>query len=106
MFQRLGCLNIHPSLLPRWRGASPIPYTLLAGDIITGVTIIQMDAGMDSGPIVSQEKITILPSENAQDLHDRLSVLGAQLLVETIPGYLSGKIIPIPQDDNSATFSR
>lgn len=101
-----GCLNIHPSLLPRWRGASPIPFTLLAGDTISGVTILQMDAGMDSGPIVNQEIVTIYPEENAQNLNDRLSVLGAKLLVETIPDYISGKSKPVPQDESLATYSR
>ena len=93
---RFGCLNIHPSLLPRWRGASPIPFALLAGDPVTGVTIMKMDAGMDTGAILSQELYSILPEDNAGALHDRLALKGADLLLRTIPGYINGQVVPIP----------
>ena len=103
---RFGCLNIHPSLLPRWRGASPFPFALLAGDSVTGVTIMKMDAGMDTGPILCQEEYSILPEDNAGTLHDSLANKGADLLIRTIPGYISGQIEPKPQDDSAATYSR
>ncbi|MEN6522953.1 MAG: methionyl-tRNA formyltransferase [Anaerolineaceae bacterium] len=103
---RYGCINIHPSLLPRWRGASPIPFTLLAGDEITGVTIMKMDAGMDTGPLLAQVEEKILPEDNAQTLHDRLSEKGADLLLDVIPKYMAGEIIPVAQDNALATYSR
>jgi methionyl-tRNA formyltransferase len=91
---RLGCLNVHTSLLPRYRGASPIQAALLNGDTETGVTIMKMDAGLDTGDILTQRVTMIEPQDNAQTLHDRLALLGAELLVETIPGYVAGKIQP------------
>ncbi len=103
---RFGCLNIHPSLLPRWRGASPIPFALLAGDLLTGVTIMKMDAGMDTGAILSQEEECIFPDDNAGTLHNRLAVKGADLLIGTIPGFVDGIIEPRPQDNEAATYSR
>ncbi len=103
---KYGCVNIHPSLLPRWRGASPIPFALLNGDTETGVTIMKMDAGMDTGAIISQVETPILPDDNAGTLHDRLSALGADLLIQTIPGFVNGQIIMKPQDDRLASYSR
>jgi len=103
---RYGCINIHPSLLPRWRGASPIPFTLLNGETEMGVTVMKMDAGMDTGDILSQVVTPILPEDNAGTLHDRLSQLGADLLIQTIPGYVSGQTVSVPQDDSFATYSR
>jgi methionyl-tRNA formyltransferase len=103
---KYGCINVHPSLLPRWRGASPIPFTLLAGDRITGVTIMKMDAGMDTGPILAQIEEKILPEDNAQTLHDRLSEKGADLLLDVLPRYVAGEINPVAQDDSKATYSR
>jgi methionyl-tRNA formyltransferase len=94
---RFGCLNVHTSLLPKYRGAAPIQWAILNGDAETGVTIMKMDVGMDTGAIVSQEKTPIRPEDNSQTLHDRLAKLGAELLVKTIPEYVSGKIPPHPQ---------
>jgi methionyl-tRNA formyltransferase len=92
-----GCINVHTSLLPRYRGAAPIQRAILNGDAETGVTIMKMDAGMDTGGILAQAKTAIEPGDNAQTLHDRLARLGAQLLVNTIPDYASGKLAPRPQ---------
>ena len=101
-----GVLNVHPSLLPRYRGASPIPATILAGDEETGVTIMLMDAGMDSGPILSQAACPISPEDTTGSLTGALADLGAQLLVDTLPGWLSGEIEPRPQDDSLASVTR
>ena len=94
---RFGCLNVHTSLLPKYRGASPIQRAVLNGDPESGVTIMKMDAGMDTGDILTQEKTPILPADNAQTLHDRLAQIGADLLARTIPDYVAGKIQPRPQ---------
>jgi len=96
-------LNVHPSLLPRWRGASPIPAAILAGDTETGVTIILMDAGMDSGPILSQRSLAISDDDAAGSLSERLSEAGADLLAETIPRWLVHEVEPVAQDDSQAT---
>ncbi|MDH3944953.1 MAG: methionyl-tRNA formyltransferase, partial [Anaerolineae bacterium] len=98
-----GCINVHASLLPRWRGASPINAAILHGDSETGITIMQMDPGMDTGPILSQRSIPIQPDDTAGSLIPRLSELGGELLVETLPAYLSGDLVPQPQDDALAT---
>jgi methionyl-tRNA formyltransferase len=100
-----GSVNIHASLLPRWRGAAPIQAAIRAGDTETGITIMKMDAGLDTGPILSQRAIPIAPDETGQSLHDKLSQLGGELLIETLPGYLSGEIQPQSQDDSHATFA-
>ena len=102
---RYGALNIHPSLLPRWRGPSPIQYAILAGDCDAGVTIMQMDEMMDHGPIVAQRQFAISKT-TYPELHDALSKLGAKLLIETLPGWINGEITPIPQDDLQATYSK
>lgn len=94
---RFGCVNVHTSLLPKYRGASPIQSAILNGDAETGVTIMKMDAGMDTGAILAQEKTPIHPGDNGQTLHDRLAQMGAQLLVRTIPDFAAGKIQPRPQ---------
>jgi len=94
---RHGCLNIHPSLLPKYRGAAPIQWAIANGDTETGVTIMKMDAGLDTGPIVSQRRTPIRPEDDSATLHDRLAQLGAELLVQTIPDYVAGKIQPVPQ---------
>ncbi len=101
-----GCINTHPSLLPRWRGASPIPFAILAGDTETGVTLMQMDEGLDTGPILTVRTLPIAPDETTGSLTAKLSKLGAELLLETIPAYLEGKITPIPQDNAQATMTR
>lgn len=95
---RLGCLNIHASLLPRWRGAAPIQRALLAGDAETGVTIMRMEAGLDTGPMLLKESLPIAATDTAGSLHDRLAALGARLIVEALPrleqGELPGDIQP------------
>ncbi len=95
-----GCINVHASLLPRWRGAAPIPAAIRAGDAESGVTIMQMDAGMDTGPILAQRAILLDPRETGQSLHNKLALLGGELLLETLPAYLSGQIRPRPQPDD------
>jgi len=100
-----GCLNVHGSLLPRWRGASPIQAAILHGDPETGVSIMLMDAGLDTGPIVSQRSIPIAASETGGSLSTRLAHLGADLLVEVLPSYLAGQLIPTAQDDSRATLA-
>lgn len=100
-----GCVNVHASLLPRWRGAAPIQAAILHGDETTGVTIMKMDPGVDTGPILAQEPIPISPTDTAGTLSPKLAQLGADLLVETLPGYLSGDIEPKPQDDSQATYA-
>jgi methionyl-tRNA formyltransferase len=102
---RLGCINVHASLLPRWRGAAPIQAAILAGDRQTGVTIIKLDAGIDTGDMISQRAIDILPDDTAATLGNRLSALGSQLLSETLPDYLSGKTTFTPQDNLHATYA-
>ncbi len=98
----LGCLNVHASLLPRWRGAAPIQAAILHGDAETGVTIMKMDAGVDTGAILSQRMLTIEANETTETLSHRLSILGASLLAETLPDYIAGKIIPQPQAEERA----
>lgn len=100
-----GCLNVHASLLPRWRGAAPIQAAILHGDPQTGTTIMRMDPGLDTGPILSQRTIAIYPDEDAGSLANRLAELGAKLLAETLPGYLAGEIQPQPQDESQVTYA-
>ncbi|MDO8600897.1 MAG: methionyl-tRNA formyltransferase [bacterium] len=104
---KYGALNIHPSLLPRWRGPSPIQYTILNGDTETGVTIIKMDEKMDHGPIVANSKPQTLNSKTTYpELHDALAKTGAELLIETLSKWIAGEIKPIPQDESKATYSK
>ena len=100
---RLGCLNVHTSLLPKYRGASPIQSAILNGDPITGVTIMQMDVGLDTGDMLTQRATPIRDEDNAQTVHDRLAEMGAALLVETIHGLAAGKITARKQDSTQAT---
>ncbi len=100
---RFGCINVHASLLPRWRGAAPIQAALLNGDPVTGVTIMRMDAGVDTGPILSQREEPIRPEDNAETLAQRLAASGADLLVETLPRYLGGELQPRPQPEEGIT---
>jgi methionyl-tRNA formyltransferase len=102
---RLGCVNVHASLLPRWRGAAPIARALLAGDSETGVTLMQMDEGLDTGPMLARRACAILPGDNAQTLRDRLAALGGALLVESLPALAQGRLIAILQDDARATYA-
>ena len=102
---RLGCLNVHASLLPRWRGAAPIQRAILAGDAVTGITIMQMDEGLDTGPILLSERTPIGPKETAGSLHDRLAVLGARLIVETLEGVAAGVLAAHPQPAEGAIYA-
>ena len=102
---RLGCINIHASLLPRWRGAAPIQRAILAGDAETGVTIMVMDEGLDTGPELIKEAIPIGPDTTAQTLHDRLAQLGARLIVQALDGLSSGRLAPTPQRDDGASYA-
>jgi methionyl-tRNA formyltransferase len=100
-----GCLNIHPSLLPKYRGASPVINTILSGDTFAGVSVMRLDAGMDSGPIFSQAQIPVLPTDTAASLTPRLFRIGAQLLLEALAVLPMGKTIPVPQNEVLATFT-
>lgn len=100
-----GCINVHASLLPRWRGAAPIQRALLAGDAETGVTIIQMDEGLDTGPELLREAMVIDQSMNAGELHDALSKMGGRLIVDVLTGLESGSLSAIPQTDAGMTYA-
>jgi len=102
---KYGCLNVHASLLPRWRGAAPVSAAIAAGDACTGVTIMLMEAGLDSGPILTQREVPIAPDDTAGTLTERLAHLGALLLVETLPGWLGGTITPRRQDQSQVTLA-
>ena len=99
-----GCLNIHPSLLPAYRGASPITAAILAGDAVTGVTIMRMDEGLDTGPILVQAECPIDADETTASLSAKLGEVAARLMIETLPGWLGGEIEARPQDDSLATY--
>jgi methionyl-tRNA formyltransferase len=103
---RLGCVNVHASLLPRWRGAAPIQRAILAGDSQTGVTIMGMEAGLDTGPMFLTHATPIGPRETGGSLHDRLCQIGAQALMEALPGILAGTLTPTPQDDAGAVYAK
>jgi methionyl-tRNA formyltransferase len=100
-----GCVNVHASLLPRWRGAAPIQAALLHGDRETGVTVMCMDPGVDTGPTLAQQSLPIQPGDTAGVLDGRLSHLGARLVLDTLPAYLSGELTPQPQDETRATYA-
>ena len=99
---KFGCLNLHTSLLPKYRGAAPIQWAIANGETETGVTIMKMDAGMDTGPVLTQKRTPISADDDCATLHDRLAQLGANLLIETIPGYVAGKILPQPQSESAS----
>ena len=101
-----GCVNVHGSLLPRWRGAAPIQAAILEGDELTGVSIMMMDAGMDTGPILAQAMTRIEDTDEAPELEGRLSRAGAALLVSTLPFHLGGAIKPVVQDPSLATYTQ
>lgn len=101
----LGCINVHASLLPRWRGASPIQYAILAGDEQTGVSLMHMDEGLDTGPVYVSEAIAIRARETAETLHDRLAALGRDMIRRYLSGMLSGEIRAKTQDDQQATYA-
>ncbi|HNX45398.1 MAG TPA: methionyl-tRNA formyltransferase [Anaerolineaceae bacterium] len=100
-----GCLNVHASLLPRWRGAAPIQAAILAGDDRTGVTIMQMEAGLDTGPILLQREVPLRPGTTASELSQQLAFLGAKALMEVLPSYLGGMLAPMAQNDSHSTYA-
>lgn len=102
---RLGCLNVHASILPRWRGAAPIQRAILAGDTESGVSIMKMDAGLDTGAVLAEAKTPISPDETGETLHDRLAMMGATLMTETLPSYARGSITATPQPDEGVTYA-
>ena len=102
---RLGCLNLHASLLPRWRGAAPIQRAIMAGDRETGVSVMQMEAGLDTGPVLTEARTPIGSEDTAATLHDRLAEIGAPLLVETLPALEAGTITPHPQPVEGVTYA-
>ena len=102
---RYGCLNIHASLLPRWRGAAPIQRAILAGDTETGITIMQMDAGLDTGDMLLKKSCPISAHDNSQTLHDKLAELGAQAIVEALRLLETNDLVPAPQDPALATYA-
>jgi len=100
-----GCVNVHPSLLPRYRGASPVQRALMDGVEVTGVTLMLMEKGLDAGPIIYQQEVEVEEDEDAGSLAAKLALLGGNLLVSCLPDYLSGKITPRPQNDEQATYA-
>jgi methionyl-tRNA formyltransferase len=103
---RLGCVNVHASLLPRWRGAAPIQRAILAGDEESGITIMRMEAGLDTGPVYLLKGVPVGARETGGSLHDKLAVLGAGALLEALPGVVDGSLPPKPQDDARATYAK
>jgi methionyl-tRNA formyltransferase len=102
---RLGCVNVHASLLPRWRGAAPIQRAILAGDAETGVTIMRMDEGLDTGPMLLEERVAIRADETAETLHDTLAALGAKLIVPALDGLAAGTLPTRPQPVEGVTYA-
>ncbi len=102
---KYGCLNIHASLLPRWRGAAPIHRAIMAGDKVTGVNIMVMEAGLDTGPVILERRMAILPTDTTGSLHDKLKALGAKAILPAIEGYVTGALIPKPQDDEGVSYA-
>lgn len=103
---KFGCLNVHASLLPRWRGAAPIQQSILSGDAQTGVCLMRMEAGLDTGPVYVSAATPIGADETAGELHDRLAIMGGTLLVDTLDDILSGQLDALPQDETAATYAR
>lgn len=102
---RLGCVNVHASLLPRWRGAAPVARAILAGDRKTGISIMQMDAGLDTGPVLLQQPCAIEPEDTTGSLTGRLAGLGARALIEALPGIETGSLLPRPQPRGGVTYA-
>jgi methionyl-tRNA formyltransferase len=100
-----GILNIHFSLLPRWRGAAPVARALMAGDSMSGVTIIKLDEGLDTGPVLTAQAVDVREEESAGELTGRLAVLGARLIRSALPSYLDGDLVPVPQVDEGSTYA-
>jgi methionyl-tRNA formyltransferase len=103
---RLGCVNIHASLLPRWRGAAPIQRAILAGDSESGVGIMRMEAGLDTGPVYLERRIPVEPGDTGGSLHDKLARLGAEALMAALPGIADGSLVPVPQDDARTCYAK
>lgn len=103
---RHGCLNVHTSILPKYRGAAPIQWAIVDGEAETGVSLMRMDAGLDTGPVVAEARTPITDADDSQKLHDRLAVLGAALLVKTIPDFVAGRVQPLPQPGEGSTYAR
>ena len=99
-------VNIHASLLPRWRGAAPIQRALMAGDPETGVSLMRMEAGLDTGPVFVQRRLAISPDDDAGTLHDKLATLGARMIVEALPEIAAGRLQAVPQPDSGVTYAR
>ncbi|MEX1038457.1 MAG: methionyl-tRNA formyltransferase [Acidimicrobiia bacterium] len=104
-FPDAGMLNVHFSLLPRWRGAAPVSRALIEGDTMTGVTIIKLDEGLDTGPVLTAQAVDITTDEDAGQLTDRLARLGARLIVDNLGNYLAGKLVPVPQTGEGASYA-
>lgn len=102
---RLGCINVHASMLPRWRGAAPIQRAILAGDRQTGITIMQMDQGLDTGDMLATQTCSISDDETGAILHDRLMVMGAETLMDMLPDFIAGKVTPQKQNEALATYA-
>ena len=102
---RLGCINVHASLLPRWRGAAPIQWAIMAGDTETGVSIMGMDEGLDTGPMLLTERLAITPTTTGTTLHDALAAMGARLIVPVIEGVAAGTLVSKPQPDTGVTYA-
>ena len=101
----MGCINVHPSLLPKYRGAAPINWAIAQGDVETGVTTFLMDEGMDTGPVLLRRAVSIKPKDTASSLEQRLAKIGAKIILETIEAWERGDISPIPQDSSQATYA-
>lgn len=102
---RLGCINLHFSLLPRWRGAAPVQRAILAGDSVTGISLMQMDTGLDTGPVLVQRQTPLQPSDTAGELQQRLARLGAECLIDSLSQLASGNLQATPQDDSQASYA-
>jgi len=103
---RRGCVNVHTSLLPRWRGAAPIVWAILEGDAETGVTLMRMDAGLDTGDVIAMERTTIGPEDTGASLHDRLAMMGAALTCRVLPDWVEGRLRSVPQPESGVTYAR
>ena len=104
-YPKYGCINVHASLLPKYRGGAPIHKAIIDGEKETGITIMYMDVGMDTGDIISQEKVKIEDTDTVEILHNKLSILGRDLLLKTLPNIISGNIVRTKQDDSKVTFA-
>jgi methionyl-tRNA formyltransferase len=102
---KFGLINVHASLLPRWRGAAPIQAAIIAGDKVTGITIMKLDEGIDTGDFLTQQPVEIDPNETTGELSDRLSIIGADLLIKTLPEYFNGRILLIHQNEQNTTYA-